>query len=133
MSAPFVWPVRVYYEDTDVGGVVYYANYLRFFERARTEMLRDRGYEQDDLIEQRNIIFAVRSAQIEYLKPAKFNDQLLVSAKVGVAKQASVTFEQEVTRSGEVLCKGKVRIACLNNDTLRPCIIPEDLLEKLTQ
>ncbi|MDD1612091.1 MAG: YbgC/FadM family acyl-CoA thioesterase, partial [Methylococcaceae bacterium] len=78
----FTWPIRVYYEDTDAGGVVFYANYLKFFERARTEMLRAQGHEQDVLIAEFGVIFVVRSVQVEYLKPARFNDMLLASAKV---------------------------------------------------
>lgn len=78
----FEWPVRVYYEDTDSGGVVYYANYLKFMERARTEFLRQLGFEQDQLISQDNIIFAVRSVQLDYLSPARFNDQLIITAQL---------------------------------------------------
>ncbi|MGR9099511.1 MAG: tol-pal system-associated acyl-CoA thioesterase [Gammaproteobacteria bacterium] len=131
MTDSFVWPVRVYYEDTDVGGVVYYANYLKFFERARTEMLRNMGYEQDELIATQGVIFAVRSAQIEYLSPAKFNDLLDVSAVIEEVRPASLTFRQGIVRAGVELCKGKVRIACLDSETLRPKIIPDELLDKL--
>ncbi|MGR9072564.1 MAG: tol-pal system-associated acyl-CoA thioesterase [Gammaproteobacteria bacterium] len=131
MTDSFVWPVRVYYEDTDVGGVVYYANYLKFFERARTEMLRNMGYEQDELIATQGVIFAVRSAQIEYLSPAKFNDLLDVSAVIEEVRPASLTFRQGIVRAGVELCKGTVRIACLDSETLRPKIIPDELLEKL--
>jgi acyl-CoA thioester hydrolase len=123
----FIWPVRVYYEDTDAGGVVFYANYLKFFERARTEMLRAMGYEQDELIANEGIIFVVRSIQVDYLSPARFNEQLQVSAKVVLAKKASLTFEQAITRDDEVLCKGSVRIACLDAQTMRPKAIPETL------
>ena len=123
----FSWPVRVYYEDTDAGGVVFYANYLKFFERARTEMLRAMGYEQDELIATEGIIFVVRSVQVDYLSPARFNEQLQVSAKVSLAKKASLTFEQVVTRGDDVLCKGSVRIACLDAQTMRPKAIPETL------
>lgn len=123
----FIWPVRVYYEDTDAGGVVFYANYLKFFERARTEMLRAMGYEQDELIANEGIIFAVRSVQVDYLSPARFNEQLQVSAKVVLAKKASITFEQVITRDDDVLCKGNVRIACLDAQNMRPKAIPETL------
>ena len=88
----FYWPVRVYYEDTDAGGVVFYANYLKFFERARTEMLRALGFEQDELIANNGIIFAVRSIEVDYLRPALFNDQIIVSAEVVQAKKVSVSF-----------------------------------------
>jgi acyl-CoA thioester hydrolase len=123
----FIWPVRVYYEDTDAGGVVFYANYLKFFERARTEMLRAMGYEQDELIANEGIIFVVRSIQVDYLSPARFNEQLQVSAKVVLARKASLTFEQVITRDDDVLCKGSVRIACLDARTMRPKAIPETL------
>ena len=127
----FYWPIRIYYEDTDAGGVVFYANYLRFFERARTEMLRALGFEQDDLIAKNGIIFAVRSVEVDYLRPALFNEQILVSAEVVLAKKVSVTFEQAITRGDDVLCKSTVRIACLDAKTLRPKEIPENLLELL--
>jgi acyl-CoA thioester hydrolase len=128
----FIWPVRVYYEDTDAGGVVFYANYLKFFERARTEMLRAMGYEQDELIANEGIIFVVRSVQADYLKPARFNELLQVSAEVTLVKKASLTFAQRVTRGDDVLCESIIRIACLDALTLRPKAIPENLLELLT-
>lgn len=129
----FIWPVRVYYEDTDAGGVVYYANYLKFFERARTEMLRAMGYEQDELISTEGIIFVVRSVQVDYLSPARFNEQLHVSAKVSLAKKVSLTFEQVITRGDDVLCKGSVRIACLDAQTLRPKAIFENLFRAILE
>ena len=88
MKTPFILPVRIYYEDTDAGGVVYHSNYLNFFERARTEMLRDLGFEQNELREQSGVIFAVRTMQIEYLRPAKFNDLVHVSAAISQLKKA---------------------------------------------
>ncbi len=129
----FIWPVRVYYEDTDAGGVVYYANYLKYFERARTEMLRAMGYEQDELIVNEGIIFVVRSVQVDYLSPARFNEQLQVSAKVSMAKKVSLTFEQVITRGEDVLCKGSIRIACLDAQTLRPKIIFETLFKAILE
>jgi acyl-CoA thioester hydrolase len=126
----FIWPVRVYYEDTDAGGLVYHANYLKFFERARTEMLRDMGCEQDQLMAE-GIIFVIRSVQIDYLIPARFNEQLQVSADLSVAKKASFDFEQEIIRGDEVLCRGIIRVACLDAQTLRPKAIPEKLQEQL--
>ncbi len=129
----FIWPVRVYYEDTDAGGVVYYANYLKYFERARTEMLRDMGYEQDELIANEGIIFVVRSVQVDYLSPARFNEQLQVSATVSMAKKVSLTFEQVITRGEDVLCKGSIRIACLDAQTLRPKAIFETLFKAILE
>ncbi|MGZ8186503.1 MAG: tol-pal system-associated acyl-CoA thioesterase [Methylobacter sp.] len=128
----FFWPIRVYYEDTDAGGVVFYANYLKFFERARTEMLRAIGFEQDELIATEGVIFVVRSVQVDYLSPARFNDLLQASAEVTVAKKASLIFEQLITRGDDVLCKSVNRIACLDSHTMRPKAIPENLLELLT-
>ena len=127
----FHWPVRVYYEDTDAGGVVFYANYLKFFERARTEMLRSMGFEQDQLIDEQKLVFVVRSVQIDYLKPARFNEAIDVTAEVTQVKKVSLNFEQVITRDGDVLCKGNVRIACLDIETMKPKTIPEDLLQQL--
>ena len=125
------WPVRVYYEDTDAGGVVFYANYLKFFERARTEMLRDMGFEQDQLRAEQNLLFVVRSVQIDYLKPALFNESIKVSAEVTLAKKVSLNFNQVITRGDDVLCKGDVRIACLDAETMKPKTIPDSLLQQL--
>lgn len=127
----FIWPIRVYYEDTDAGGVVYYANYLRFFERARTEMLRAMGYEQDELLANESIIFVVRSVQVDYLRSARFNEQLQVSAEIISVNKASLSFDQIITRGDDVLCTSEIRIACLDANTMRPKAIPENLLELL--
>ena len=127
----FIWPIRVYYEDTDAGGVVFHANYINFLERARTEMLRAMGYEQDELTANEGIIFAVRSMHVDYLSPARFNELLQVSAEVTLAKKVSLTFEQLITRGDVVLCTIIIRIACLDALTLRPKAIPENLLELL--
>lgn len=127
----FIWTVRVYYEDTDAGGMVYHANYLKFFERARTEMLRSIGFEQDQLIAAEAIIFVVRSMQIDYLYPARFNELLKLRAKVIETKNVSFTFEQDISCDDKILCKGFFRIACLDAKTLRPKVIPENLLEQL--
>jgi acyl-CoA thioester hydrolase len=128
----FQWPIRVYYEDTDAGGVVFYANYLKFFERARTEMLRYSGFEQDQLITEQRLIFVVRSVQIDYLKSARFNDSLIVSTKIVMAKKVSLNFEQVITRNEDVVCKGDIRIASLDVNSMKPKIIPDFILEKLT-
>ncbi len=122
----FLWPIRVYYEDTDFGGVVYYANYLKFMERARTEWLRSLGLEQDELIARESVIFAVRSVQVDYLHPARFNEALTVS--VGVVEQggASLTFEQIIRRHDDaiILCQGRIRIACLDSQSFKPRPLP---------
>ena len=129
----FVWPIRVYYEDTDSGGVVYHANYLRFMERARTEWLRSLGFEQDTLRDAHGVLFAVRSAQLDYLKPAHFNDALEVSAQIIKRGRASLVFAQEVRRvqDGEVVCRGTIKIASVLADGLRPCPIPESIVARL--
>lgn len=133
-QAVFYWPVRVYYEDTDSGGVVYYANYLRFMERARTEYLRSLGFEQDRLQREAGIIFAVRSVNIEYLRPARFNMELEVSARVVSAGRASLEFEQQVLEAGRrdaPLCAGRIRIACLDAGSFRPRAIPEFISKEI--
>ena len=129
----FLWPVRVYYEDTDSGGVVYYANYLKFMERARTEWLRSLGFEQDELIEKNSVIFAVRSVQVDYLAPARFNEQLMVTSSIIETGRASLVFEQIITikDNEQILCKGLVKIASLNTQTFKPCAMPTQLLEEL--
>ena len=129
MKNAFVMSVRVYYEDTDAGGVVYHANYLNFFERARTEMLRELGFEQDQLRDDYGIIFAVRAMQIDYLRPAKFNDLVHVSAVISQLKKASLTFEQTIKCGEMMLCTCSCRIACLNADNLKPTAIPDFLFD----
>ena len=129
----FSWPIRVYYEDTDAGGVVYYANYLRFFERARTEMLRSLGFEQDNLLAEENVIFVVRSVNVDYLKPARFNEHLEVSAKVIEYRKTNMIFEQSITRWQDILCKAVIRIACLDAQSMKPKIIPIAILEQLSK
>lgn len=131
--AVFQWRVRVYYEDTDSGGVVYYANYLRFMERARTEWMRARGFEQDRLRAEHGLLFAVRSAQVDYLQPARFNDLLDVSVAVQDVGRASLTFHQAVTRADEapLLCSGMLKIACIDAAAFRPKAIPDFILKEL--
>lgn len=134
MTDEFSWPVRVYYEDTDSGGVVYYANYLRFLERARTEWLRMRGLEQDRLREQQGIIFVVRSLQLDFRLPARFNDLLAVHCKIQQRRGASVVFAQRILRDTTVLCEGLVRVACVSADDFRPRGLPRCFTERvLTQ
>ncbi len=125
----FLWPVRVYYEDTDSGDVVYHANYLKFMERARTEWLRQFGIEQDELIQKEAVIFAVRSVQVDYLLPARFNDELSVSAKLIEQGRASLIIEQSITRVADktLLCKGSVKIVSLRPDSFKPCAIPKNI------
>lgn len=132
----FVWPVRVYYEDTDSGGVVYHSNYLNFMERARTEWLRSLQLEQDDLINEYSIIFVVRSLSIDYLKPALFNDALYVKSKIKKLSRASLIFEQQIVKQSEenneqqLLTQGIVKIACLSVIKKRPEAIPQAVYNK---
>ncbi|MEE8482722.1 MAG: tol-pal system-associated acyl-CoA thioesterase, partial [Acidiferrobacterales bacterium] len=111
----FSIPVRVYYEDTDAAGVVYYANYLRFMERARTEWLRSLGFEQDELLRRDGVVFAVRSANLEFIKAARFNDILEVDVVVTTKGKASVTLKQMVMRGDELICSAVVRLACVDS------------------
>ncbi len=129
----FKWPIRVYYEDTDAGGVVYYANYLKFFERARTEVLRTLGFEQDQVRQQEGVLFAVRSINVDYILPARFNETLQVSAELVELKRASLIFKQEIFRatSDILLCQATVRIACLDEHELRPRSIPQPMFQRI--
>jgi len=127
----FLWPIRIYYEDTDSGGVVYYANYLKFMERARTEWLRAEGFEQDELIVKENVIFAVRSVQADYLLPARFNEEIIVNTEVLKKGKASITVEQVVKRNHDVLCKAIIKIACLDAQSFKPAVMPENLYNKI--
>jgi acyl-CoA thioester hydrolase len=132
MKSTFTLPVRVYYEDTDAGGIVYYANYLRFMERARTEWLRSLGFEQDELLRQHGVLFAVRSAQLDFLKPARFNDLLTVTVDIGRRGRASMTLRQCAKLGDLVLCEGEVKIACIEAKTFTPCAMPDAIVARLT-
>ena len=127
------WPVRVYYEDTDAGGIVYHSNYLNFMERARTEWLRALGFEQDQLREELSIVFPVRQANMDFLAPARFNDQLLVTSRVDTLKKASLWFQQEITdiKNNKILCKGSIRIACVRLPDFKPTPLPQQLIMEL--
>ena len=131
----FLWPVRVYYEDTDSGGVVYYANYLKFMERARTELLRSLGFEQDQLIKEQGIIFAVHSLSVKYKKPAVFNDELLVKTKISHCAKASFDFSHSIVRAsdGSLLCEADIKVACINAVKFTPTVIPETMLSKIKE
>ena len=124
---PFSWPVRVYYEDTDAGGVVFYANYLRFMERARTEWLRDQGFEQPLLAEQQRVLFVVRAVQIDYLQPSRFNDSLQVTVEVDNVGGSRIRFLQRVLRGGEEIVRAMVDVVCVNADTFKPARVPREL------
>ncbi|MBQ0760292.1 MAG: tol-pal system-associated acyl-CoA thioesterase [Zhongshania sp.] len=127
----FKMPLRVYMEDTDAGGIVFYVNYLKFFERARTEYMRALGFHKAAFIDE-SLMFVVTSLTTKYLRPAKLDEQLIVTATVIAAAKASLSFEQQVYSGNEVLCKAQVSLACVDKVTLKPKRIPEALLSVLT-
>ena len=125
----FQLPVRVYYEDTDAGSVVYYANYLRFMERARTEWLRALGFSQSALMAE-NVAFAAREAHVEYLKPARLDDELLVVSEIESLGRAQVVFRQRVERDSELLVDARMRIACFDPVRGKALAMPKEIHEK---
>jgi acyl-CoA thioester hydrolase len=130
----FTFPVRVYWEDTDAGGVVYYADYLRFLERARSEWLRSLGIDQAALLRDERLQFVVVEANIRYHRPARFDDQLVVSVRLEENRGASIVFQQEIRRGavdGELLISASIRAACLASDSLRPRPLPAALTKQL--
>ncbi|HYK15255.1 MAG TPA: tol-pal system-associated acyl-CoA thioesterase [Burkholderiales bacterium] len=127
----FIWPVRVYYEDTDAAGVVFYANYLKFMERARTEWLRSLGFEQTTLMHEHNVVFVVRSLAVEYLRPAVFNDALEITVTLTGTRGSLLEISQAVRRGQRVLVSGDVRVACVNTQSFKPVRIPAAILDKL--
>ena len=131
MSGVFVWPIRVYWEDTDAGGIVYYANYLKFMERARTEWLRAIGVDQVELKDAHGLMFVVVDVEAHYRKPARYGDQLQVTCKVSETTRASITLDQEVYREAELLLDGRVRAACLDAQSYRPRPLPQQLWKQI--
>jgi len=129
MPANFSIPIRVYYEDTDTGGVVYHSNYLNFMERARSEWLRALGFEQDELLREHGVIFAVSAVSITFHRPARFNELLEVNVALDRRGAASLTLLQEVRRNHEVLASGEVRIACIDALRFVPVAIPAHVAE----
>jgi len=132
----FQFPIRVYYEDTDAGGVVYHSNYINFFERARTEWLRAIGFEQDFIVSEYQIIFVVRTLVCDYLKPAKFNDELLATADIKELSKAKIIFNQTIIRitddgESELLAKGNVTVVAVDSNTFKPKRLPSFLVDKL--
>ena len=135
----FGWPVRVYHEDVDTMSVVYYGNYLKFYERARTEYLRASGFEQHDLMQEHGIMFVVKNVNVDYLRPARYNDLLWVTAEVSSFKRTSFHFDQKVYRQignnkkAECLNQATVLIVCVDTLNVRPAPIPEAISEMLQQ
>jgi acyl-CoA thioester hydrolase len=127
----FHWPVRVYWEDTDAGGVVYYANYLKFLERARSEWLRALGFEQDVLRDEDGVVFVVRRVTIDYVSPARFNDELDVSVHLRQVGRASLSVRQELMRGSSRLAEAEVTLACIDAARFKPAKIPAPILQAL--
>ncbi len=134
-SPEFTWPIRVYYEDTDMQGVVYYANYFRFMERARTEWIRSLGIEQDEFLREKRRLFVVVDTRAEFRQPARFNDELVVTVELEERARASFLLRQRIHRGsldGELICEGSVRAACIDADTSKPARLPDLLFEEQT-
>jgi acyl-CoA thioester hydrolase len=123
---------RVYYEDTDAGGVVYYANYLKFFERARTDFLRQKNIIQSDLIRDLGIIFVVRNCAVEYVKPARMDDLIEISVMVDEVRKTAIKMKQEIVKDSLVLCRLDVEIVCVDAVSFKPKKIPENLINLIT-
>ena len=136
----FHWPLRIYWEDTDAGGIVFYANYLKFFERSRTEWLRSAGVGQQQLRELTGGMFVVSDAQLRYHRPARLDDELIVTAQLQESGRASLTIEQQALLKPEqmtdsrpvLLCEGTIRIGWVDAATMRPARMPGFLLEQLS-
>ncbi len=130
----FTWQSRVYYQDTDAGGVVFYANYLGFMERARTEWLRARGFSQASLAADPGILFAVAEAEIRYRRPARLDDVVVISCEPSLSGRASLVFHQKIWREregGELLTEGRVRVACVDAVNFRPCRLPDSIVTEV--
>ncbi len=126
----FRWPARVYWEDTDGGGIVYYANYLRFLERSRTEWLRSLGFSQSSLAREPGVLFAVVNLSVDYRRPARLDDELIVTCAARADGAVCMRFEQRILRAGEeeeMLASAEVRVACVDARALRPTKLPEAL------
>lgn len=130
MPADFIWNVRVYYEDTDAGGIVYYANYLKFFERARTEWLRALNVNQHTLLEQHDTLFVVKSASAEYHAPAKLDDELKLTVRIEKFGRASLVFLQEAWRGEQLLTTARVKVGCVDS-ALRPRAVPPVVADRM--
>lgn len=132
-TTEFNLQVRVYYEDTDAGGVVFHANYLHYLERARTEWLRSVGFGHDHLLEEHEILFAVKNLTINYAKPARLDNLLTVTSRLLTRRGASLLFQQSIKNKDDLLVQAEVKVACLNAKTLKASPIPEALIMGLTQ
>ncbi|XYJ09235.1 tol-pal system-associated acyl-CoA thioesterase [Telluria sp. B2] len=131
MPSAFTWPVRVYYEDTDAGGIVFYANYLKFFERARTEWLRAAGINQQELIASDGAAFVVKNASIDYHAPARLDDELTLTLTIEKLGRASVQFAQKAYKGDTLLVEASVKVGCVDLATVRPRSLPEHVADKM--
>lgn len=127
----FTWPIRVYYEDTDTGGIVFYANYLKFFERARTEWLRACGVDQQRLADETGTMFIVRSTALDYRAPARLDDLITVISRIERLGRASVDFIQEAWRDGTLLATGTIKVGCVERSVFKAAAIPPPVLAAL--
>ena len=127
----FSFPIRVYWEDTDAGGIVFYANYLKFFERTRTEWLRSLGLHQQQLKDQTGGMFVVAETNVRYLRPARLDDELIVTAKLVESGRASMTIQQTAVLKNIALCEGTIRIGWVNAASMQPARIPQNIIESL--
>ena len=132
LSADFSCRIRIYWEDTDAGGVVFYANYLKFFERARTEWMRALGFSQEAMRVQAGAMFVVSDTAVHYLRPARLDDVLEISVALAEAGRASLDLQQVARRDGVELARGRIRIGCVDASSLRPRRIPADILSALS-
>jgi acyl-CoA thioester hydrolase len=132
-TADFESTTRVYWEDTDAGGVVFYANYLKFFERARTEWLRAVGFGQERLRTEGHVMFVVTETSVRYLKPARLDDLLRITVHRSETTRASMTLDQQAWRDDVLLSEGRIRIACVAAGTFSPCRIPTPLLDAMAR
>lgn len=130
-AGEFRWPVRVYYEDTDAAGLVYHGNFLKFMERARTEWLRELGHSQGDLRDTAGMVFVVRHMELDFLRPARLDQLLEVTARVARCGGASMRMEQSVFHDAELLCSAVVDVVCIDAATLKPKRLPEFIREEL--
>lgn len=127
----FNWNLRVYFEDTDAGGIVYYANFLKFFERCRTEWLRALGVEQTRLAQRSHLQFVVAQLAVDYVRPARLDDQLTITARIGEQARSYLVFEQQALRGAELLARATVKIACVDTERLVPARLPAELTAAL--
>ena len=119
----FAIPIRVYIEDTDAGGIVYYVNYLKFMERARTEFMRAQGFAKPAITDDGNLM-VVHSAEVKYHKPARLDDELIATASITKLARTYIVFQQKIYRDGELLCSGLIKVACVTFDSTRPVALP---------